>query len=136
MRSNFTEIEEIDRSQYLTAKDKKEKWQQFLENYSAANPYSREDEQLRQRAALRMKELTEPEVKVQARVNLRSSSQSLSWNEGKTMVERENFFDASLNKLGGFENEYESKIINGDKVVLDHATGLTWHQSGSEEHTY
>ncbi len=24
------------------------------------------------------------------------------------------------------------KVINGDKVVIDHATGLMWHQNGSD----
>lgn len=28
-------------------------------------------------------------------------------------------------------HDYETKIIKDDKVVLDHATGLMWHQSGS-----
>ncbi len=28
-------------------------------------------------------------------------------------------------------HEYEANIIKDDKVVIDHATGLMWHQSGS-----
>ncbi len=28
-------------------------------------------------------------------------------------------------------HDYETNIINDDKVVIDHATGLMWHQSGS-----
>lgn len=84
----------------------------------------------------RIKEPTELKVKVQAGVSLRSSAQSLSWDEGKSMVKRKNFFDSKWNNSEGFENEYESKTINGDKVVLDHATGLTWHQFGSERLRY
>jgi hypothetical protein len=30
-------------------------------------------------------------------------------------------------------NNYESKSVNGDGVVIDHAIGLIWHQSGSDE---
>ena len=30
-------------------------------------------------------------------------------------------------------HNYEKRSINGDGVVIDHATGLMWHQSGSEE---
>jgi len=30
-------------------------------------------------------------------------------------------------------HHYENKSINGDSVVTDHATGLMWHQSGSEK---
>jgi hypothetical protein len=32
---------------------------------------------------------------------------------------------------GNFQHEYELKTFNGDKVVIDHATGLMWQQSGS-----
>lgn len=76
--------------------------------------------------------LLDIDLKDRARVSLLSYAQSFSWNEGLSMVKRKNFFDSSWNKSGGFENEYESKTINGDKVVLDHATGLMWYQSGSE----
>jgi hypothetical protein len=29
-------------------------------------------------------------------------------------------------------NSYENKSVNGDSVVIDHTTGLIWHQSGSD----
>lgn len=29
-------------------------------------------------------------------------------------------------------NSFENKQINGDNVVIDHTTGLIWHQSGSD----
>ena len=32
-------------------------------------------------------------------------------------------------------HNYEVKSINGEKVVIDHATGLMWHQSGSNDNT-
>ena len=32
------------------------------------------------------------------------------------------------------QHEYESEIIGDDKVVIDRATGLMWHQSGSYEY--
>ena len=31
-------------------------------------------------------------------------------------------------------HEYETKIIDGNNVVIDHATGLMWHPSGSYEY--
>lgn len=31
-------------------------------------------------------------------------------------------------------HDYDTKIINGDKVVIDQATGLIWHQSGSTDY--
>jgi len=32
---------------------------------------------------------------------------------------------------GNFEHEYALKTLNGDTVVIDHATGLMWQQAGS-----
>ncbi len=31
------------------------------------------------------------------------------------------------------KNSYENKSENGDSVVIDHTTGLIWHQSGTDE---
>ena len=31
-------------------------------------------------------------------------------------------------------HRYGLKVINGDKVVIDHATGLMWHQNGSDNY--
>jgi Tol biopolymer transport system component len=33
--------------------------------------------------------------------------------------------------IGNFENEFENRVINNESVVIDHATGLMWQQSGS-----
>ncbi|MCP5007770.1 MAG: hypothetical protein GY941_28110 [Planctomycetes bacterium] len=49
------------------------------------------------------------------------------------MVKKYNFYDRFDNKTGDFDNDYELKVIGGDKVVIDHATGLMWHQSGSNQ---
>jgi len=34
----------------------------------------------------------------------------------------------------GFSNQFELKTIQGDAVVIDHASGLMWQQSGSSEY--
>ena len=73
-------------------------------------------------------------IAVGARVNLRSSAQILSENDVKDMLWRKGFFNSRWNRLGDFPNDFESREIAGDRVVLDHATGLMWHQSGPEEH--
>jgi len=65
-------------------------------------------------------------------VKLRSSpSRGLSKDDVKEMLGWYNFYDSVWNKGGDFTNNYEAQVINGDKVVIDHATGLMWHQSGS-----
>ncbi|NOG82300.1 MAG: DUF1566 domain-containing protein [Planctomycetes bacterium] len=33
------------------------------------------------------------------------------------------------------KRDYEEKTINGERVVIEHTTGLMWHQSGSKSHT-
>jgi hypothetical protein len=139
MRSDFNELEKMERSTGLGSEQKKALWQKYLDTYNADNPFSSEDEQLRQRARQRINELSEIEVKVQARVSFRAYGQSLSDSEVGAMLKRYNFFSTQYdwnkefcNPSGDFSNSYESRVINGDKVVLDHATGLIWHQSGAE----
>lgn len=65
------------------------------------------------------------------RVNLRSYYSDLTDDEVKSMLMKYNFFDYYWNKMGDFANNYELKKIEGDKIVIDHATGLMWHQSGT-----
>ena len=70
------------------------------------------------------------------RVKLRSSpSRGLSKEDVKNMLGLYNFYDSVWNNGGNFTNDYEAQVINGDKVVIDHATGLMWHQSGSLQRT-
>jgi hypothetical protein len=138
MRSDFSEMEKLDRDPNLTIDEKKNGWQSYLNMYSRDNPYSNEDDDLRQRAEQRLKALAEPKPTIQARVMLRSSPESLSEGEVEAMLKRNNFFSKLHgrnkkfgNPSGDFDNDYEPRTINGDKVVIDHATGLMWHLSGS-----
>ncbi|MBC8359191.1 MAG: DUF1566 domain-containing protein, partial [Candidatus Aminicenantes bacterium] len=141
MRSDFREVEKLDKSTAYMNQEKEPAWRQFLDTYKADNPYSREDEQLRQRATQILKALSELDIAVRARVSLRSVPWSLSENEVGEMLKRKNFFSEQVddsnknycNPDGDFINEYESILIKGDKVVLSHTTGLMWHQSGSEK---
>ena len=41
------------------------------------------------------------------------------------------FFDRRWNKYLSFANQFELKLISNQPIVIDHATGLAWHQSGS-----
>jgi hypothetical protein len=52
------------------------------------------------------------------------------------MIKQKGFFDGYVNRSGNFANQYVSKTISGDKVVIDRATGLMWHQSGSSTSSY
>lgn len=122
MKSDFMEVEKLDKNTAYTNQEKKTAWRQYLDNYKTGNPYSSEDEQLRQRATQRLKVLSEVGISVGARISLRSTPRILSRTEAESI----------WNKSRDFINKYDVKTIRGDKVVLDHATGLMWHQSGSE----
>ena len=141
MKSEFNRVESIDQNPMNTNEEKKSAWDEFLRNYNEDNPISTEDEQLRKRATQRIKALSELDIDVRTRVSLRSLAGSLSENEVGEMLKRKNFFSKQYNynknfcnPRGDFANEYEVKTIRGDKVVLDHATGLMWHQSGSDKY--
>ncbi|HDY86698.1 MAG TPA: DUF1566 domain-containing protein [bacterium] len=70
------------------------------------------------------------------RITLRSSYRDLSVSEVQSM------FNFSIHKmedmvLFGYStvnHNYKKKSINGDRVVIDYATGLMWHQSGSDKY--
>jgi TonB family protein len=64
MRSDFSEVEKVDKSPGYTREEKKTAWQQFLTSYNADNPFSTEDEELRQRATQRIEELAEMEAPI------------------------------------------------------------------------
>ncbi len=69
-------------------------------------------------------------------INLRSSCSDLSLSQVQSMP------DISIRKddQWGFyghskiNHRYEEKSMDGDKVVIDHAAGLMWHQSGSSDY--
>ncbi len=64
----------------------------------------------------------------------RSNAQELSIDDAKRMVKKYDFFDKYFNKNGkGFNHQYKQKMINGEKVVIDSASGLMWQQSGSSK---
>jgi hypothetical protein len=59
---------------------------------------------------------------------------NLPLNDVEKMLKEKNFFDGDFNKNGeGLQHEYELIQRKGEKLVIDHTTGLTWQQSGSEQ---
>ena len=65
--------------------------------------------------------------------NLRSHYKVLSKQEVLKLIRDKGFFDRYWNKSGDFQNQFEAKTINENKVIIDQATGLIWHQSGSHK---
>jgi hypothetical protein len=62
---------------------------------------------------------------------LRSEYKTLDKDAAKSALKQYGFFDRRWNKYSSFPNKFEAKEVGGDKIVIDHATNLVWHQSGS-----
>jgi hypothetical protein len=69
-----------------------------------------------------------------AMTKLRSQFKDLSVNDVKSMLRERGFFEKYYYKTGDFKNHFEVKTINQGKIVVDFATGLIWHQFGSESY--
>ena len=70
------------------------------------------------------------------RITLRSSYSVLSLSQVQSMS---NIVMRKKDEWGFYghstiNHSYEEKSVNGDKLVIDHATGLMWHQSGSSDY--
>lgn len=66
-------------------------------------------------------------------LQLRSQPQiNFSRDDVQKMLKEWGFYDAYKNENGkGASHEYEAIERQGQKLVIDHATGLTWQKSGS-----
>jgi serine/threonine protein kinase len=84
-------------------------------------------EEVRQKEAERQRILD-------AMTKLRSQYKDLSVNDVKRMLKERGFFEKYYNKSGDFRNHFEVKTIKQGKIVVDYATGLIWHQFGSESY--
>jgi len=49
----------------------------------------------------------------------------------KKIIIKNGFYDCNINKNRTFHNNFESKILSNDSVVIDNVTELMWHQYGS-----
>ena len=47
----------------------------------------------------------------------------------KTMLKKKKLFELHLNKTGDYPNKYQTKILQGVKVIIDSASGLMWQHS-------
>jgi hypothetical protein len=77
---------------------------------------------------------SQPSLTPEPKIKLRSEPITLSKDEVKTMLKEKGFSDRNWNTSGkGIDNIYEEQEKNGDKVVVDKVTGLTWQHSGSPD---
>lgn len=66
---------------------------------------------------------------------LRSEPSCLNIEAVMMMLKQKGFFDNYKNPDGkSSKHQYETVTRRGVKLVIDHATGLTWQQSGSDKY--
>jgi len=141
---------EIEKDTNLSLVKKQIVWERILNSYRDNSPDTEEDEQLREyinkridllkehgkQSALTDKEKPDtPKSKVIFGFRLRSEYKSIDEDDINNIYERLGFESKAKlwTKSGDFQNQFEPLSINGDDVVVDKASGLMWHQSGSEE---
>ena len=78
-------------------------------------------------------ELSKPKI-----ITLRTSYKKLSLSEVRSMpnVSIRDKTRWGLTAQSSVNHDYNIKTIKGNKVVVDNATGLMWHQSGSDDYMY
>lgn len=75
-----------------------------------------------------------PEVSNTA-LRLRSTASTLSIEQAKAMLRDKGYFDSDWNDSGkGIKHQYRPLAHQGQQLVLDYTTGLTWQQSGSAQY--
>ena len=65
------------------------------------------------------------------RIVLRSRYKTLDEDDVVAALKKHNLYDSRWNPFGEFDNRYVIQTIQGDTVLVDEATGLIWHPSGS-----
>ena len=70
----------------------------------------------------------------ESKINLRPYCKIVTLSEAEEIADiviREKKFNQGFFGHSTISHDYEENIIADDNVVIDHATGLMWHQSGS-----
>ena len=140
-----------DKDTYLSSSKKAQAWKRIVDTFRQDNPYSTEDQLIRNKAMDRLnywknykepkptiEKLTEtihkkPKLVKTSSIKLRSSYIKLSLYQARTIKEIgiRKFLDKGFDGYSKIKHSYELESVNGSKVVIDYATGLMWHQSGS-----
>lgn len=134
--SAYSEALKYDEDAYLTASEKVQIWERIIDGSSQDNPYSTDDQLIHSRAMERLdywKSYKEPEPVM---YNLRASYKELSVSQVRSMphisIRKKKFW--GFYGHGTIDHDYEAKTVNNGMVVVDCATGLMWHQYGSDRY--
>jgi hypothetical protein len=106
----------------------------YLKQYPSGVHVNDANETLNQLKEEKRKREAERQRIFDAMKKLRSQFKDLSKNDVKSMLRERGFFEKYYNKSGDFKNHFEVRTIKKGKIVVDFATGLIWHQFGSESY--
>jgi serine/threonine protein kinase len=106
----------------------------YLQQYPSGDHVNEANEALKRLNEEKRRKEAEQQRILAAMIKLRSQYKDLSVNDVKSMLKERGFFEKYYNKSGGFKNHFDVKTIEGAKIVVDFATGLVWHQFGSESY--
>lgn len=114
----------------------KAKTEEALEEFMKKFPGGRHKAKAEQALAQLRTELEEKREKQRRilanRVKLRTEYQDVTIPQVKEMTKKYGFYEKYYNNKGDFKNNYELRVFDTDKVVVDNATGLMWYHGGSE----
>ncbi|MFQ5963837.1 MAG: DUF1566 domain-containing protein [Candidatus Scalinduaceae bacterium] len=151
----YSQNNELDKGTALKPSEKVQMWKNYLSRYSADNPLSTDDQMMRRYAVERIEywkhnknpaPIKKQSVIIQNQVRneqkhiKKPGSKLRLWYKPLSVDEVQAMPNISIRKMKrwGFyghstiKHNYELVEDDGDKVVIDHATGLMWHQSGSK----
>jgi serine/threonine protein kinase len=106
----------------------------YLQQFPSGLHLKEAEEKLKILKKEEKKRETERKRMLAAMIKLRSQFKDLPVEDVKNMLINRGFFEKYYNKSGDFKNHFEVEAVNTDKIVKDLATGLIWHQSGSEDY--
>ncbi|MCP5047553.1 MAG: protein kinase [bacterium] len=111
-----------------------EAFEGYMKKFPAGAHAKKAEEKIRSLNAEEEKQKTEQRRWLASRITLRSQYATITVEDVKQMLTSRGFFDKYYNKTGNFKNRMVLKKVGSDKLVTDYATGLEWHQSGSENY--
>jgi len=147
-RARVDEVQEIEKTQKISREKVRIAWLRVFDSYRNNNPHTGEDEELREYVNKKINSLEKrekqstqtaedvPDTRRSKEVfafHLRSEYKAVDVDEISKILGRLGFQGRRTADSGDFPNQYEPKAIDGDRVIVDRASGLMWHQAGSGE---
>ncbi len=133
IKDTYLKYMDNDKGDIFKPVEKKQMWQDFLNNYPNDYIKSREYQKMRNNANNRFqywREFTPPSVILRSSYKNVLGVQELQSISNFKPINEEWGEGYGYSKIN---HDYKEKKIKGDVIVVDYTTGLMWHKSGSRE---